>query len=130
LSDDRTLIEIASDATAFYGIAQSDAADSLPGIRSGQVLVEIPEPETVYKTLVQTGVATSVTSIGQSYAIEKSANHFRIDTDSQATAMVTIVGDQFGNTVNSDDSSVMVRFLADRLGVFSSAGSISVFAQD
>lgn len=131
LSDDRTIIEAASDSTAIYGIATNNAADSLPGVLTNKVLIEIPEPETIYATKVQTGVATSVYSVGQSYGIEKSGNFLRLDTDSQATAMCTVVGDQLGGpAVRSADSSVFVRFLADRLGVLSSAGSISVFAQD
>jgi len=129
LSNDRTIIEVASDATAIYGIAVNRAADSLGGGLSGRVLIEIPEPETVYATLVQTGVATSATSIGEPYGIEKSGNHFRIDTDSQVTTFVQIVGDHLGNTVRSDDSSVFVRFLADRLA-FSSSDSILIYAQD
>ncbi len=130
LSDDRTLIEAASDTTAIYGISMNDAANSLPGVLSGKALVQIPEPETIYATKIQTGVATSVVSIGQSYGIEKSINHMRLDTDSQATPMLTLVGDELGNQINSADSSVFVRWLGDRLGVFSSAASIDIFAQD
>ena len=129
LSDDRTLIEATSDTTAIYGIAMNRAADSLPGVLTGKTLVQIPEPETIYATKIQTGVATSVISLGQSYGIEKNANHMRLDTDSQATTMVNIVGDDLGNTINSVDSSVFVRWLGDRL-IQSSAASITIFAQD
>lgn len=129
LSDDRTLIEAASDTTAIYGIACSDAADTLPGVLSGMVLVEIPEPETVYAVKIQTGVAGSAISLGQSYGIEKSGNFLRLDPDSQVTTMLTIVGDQLGNTINSTDSSVFCRWLGARLGIYSSAASTSVFAQ-
>ncbi len=129
LSDDRTLIEATSDTTAIYGIAQNDAADSLPGVMTGKTLVQIPEPETVYATKIQTGVATSVVSLGQSYGIEKSGDFLRLDTDSQTTAMLNIVGDDQGNTINSVDSSVFVRWLGDRL-IQSSAASITIFAQD
>ncbi len=83
LADDRTLIEAASDTTAIYGIAMNDAADSLPGIMTGKTLVQIPEPETVYATKIQTGVVASVISLGQSYGIEKSGDFQRLDTDSQ-----------------------------------------------
>ncbi len=129
LSDDRTLIEAASDTTAIYGIAMNDAANSLPGVLSGKALVQIPEPETVYATKIQTGVVASVISLGQSYGIEKSGDFLRLDTDSQATTMLNIVGDDQQNTINSVDSSVFVRWLADRL-VQSSAASITIFAQD
>ena len=125
----RGCIEADSDSTAIYGISCNRAADSLPGIGAGKVLIEVPEPETVYAVKIQTGVAASAISLGQSYGIEKSGNYLRLDTDSQATPMLTIVGDEFGNTINSDDSSVFVRWHADRLGIYSSAGSISIFAQ-
>ena len=62
LSDDRTLIEAASDSTAIFGIACNDASASLPGIGAGRCWVEIPEPETVYATKIQTGVAASAIS--------------------------------------------------------------------
>lgn len=129
LSDDRTLIEAASDSTAIFGIAQNDAANSLAG-RTGRTLVLIPTNETVFATKVQTGVATSATSIGQSYNIEKSGDYFRMDTDSQTTTMVTVVGDEYGQTVRSEDSSVFVTFLGNRLGVYNSNASVSVFAQN
>ena len=129
LADDRSLIEAASDTTAIYGIAMNNAADSFAGLLSGKCLVQIPTAETVYATKIQTGVATSVTSVGQSYGIGKSGNFLRLDTDSQATTLVNIVGEQDGSTVRSDDSSVKVRWLADRL-IGSSAASITIFAQD
>jgi len=128
LSDGRTVIEAASDTTAIWGIACNDAANSFAG-RSGRVLVEVPEPETVYAVKVQTGVAASATSIGQGYGIEKSGDYLRLDTDSQTTAMLMIVGDEFGNAVNSADSSVFVRWYANRL-ITSSDASITIFAQD
>ena len=121
------LIEAASDTTAIWGIACNNAADSLPG-QAGKTLVEIPEPETLYATQAQTGVASSAFTIGKAYAIEKSGNYFRLDTDSAVTAMLVIVGDQYGNGINSDDSSVFVRFLSERL-IMSSANSIPVFAE-
>jgi len=129
LSDDRTLIEAASDTTAIYGIAMADAADSLPGIKAGFCPVMIPEPETVFVCGIQTGVATSATSIGQGYGLEKAGNHLRLDTDSQATAIVQIVGDSAGNTVNSADSTVFVSFFGNRI-IGSSDASITIFAQN
>jgi len=127
LSDDRSLIEADSDATAIFGIAAHDAANS---VYAGKCLVEVPTQETVYATKVQTGVATSATSIGQSYGIEKSGNYLRVDTDSAATPFVTLVPRDDGSTVDSADSSVFVTFLGNKLGVFGSDASISIFAQN
>lgn len=127
LSDDRTIIEAASDTTAIFGISAHDAADS---IYPNQMLVEIPTAETVYATLVQTGAATSLYSVGQSYGIEKAANHFRLDTDSQATVFLTIVPRDNFATVDSADSSVWVHWLGNVLGVFGSNASVNIFAQD
>lgn len=119
----RVVSEANSLSTQIYGIAMNNAADSLPGIGAGRTLVLIPEPETVFATKIQTGVATSATSAGETWGIEKSGNHFRIDTDSRVTPFLVIVGDQFGTTVNSDDSSVFVRFLGSVLGMYSSSNS-------
>ena len=130
LSDDRTLIEADSDSTAIFGIAENDAADTLPGTQSGLILVRVPYPDTVFALPVQTDAASSILSIGQSYNIEKSGNHFRLDTDSQGTSMVTIVPRGDGSTIDSADSSVYVQFLGDRLGVFNSQASVVIFAQD
>lgn len=127
LSDDRSVIEAASDSTAIYGIAMHDAADS---IRPGYILVEIPTPETVYASPIQTGVATSVYSVGQSFGIEKSGNYLRPDTDSSGSFMVTVVPRDDFTTADSNDSSVWVHWLGDVLGVFSSNASVSIYAQD
>lgn len=127
LSDDRTLIEADSDSTAIFGIAHHDAANS---IYAGKCLVEVPTEQTVYAVKVQTGVATSLLSIGQSYGVEKSGNYLRLDADSQATTYLTIVPREDGSTCDSADSTVFVTILGDRLGVFGSNASISIFAQN
>lgn len=124
----RNVIEADSDSTAIYGISCNRAADSFPGA-AGKVLIEIPYPETVYATKIQTGVAASAISLGQAYGIEKSGNYLRLDPDSQTTPMLVVVGDEFGNTINSADSSVFVRWLSARLGIYSSEASTSIFAQ-
>lgn len=129
-SNDRTLIEATSDTTALFGIAANDAANSLGGVLAGKCLVEVPTADTIYAVKVQTGVATSATSAGQSYGIEKAGNHMRVDTDSQVTTMITIVPRDDGSTVDSADSTVFVNIHGDHLGVFGSNASISVFAQD
>lgn len=130
LSDDRTLIEADSDTTAIFGIALADAANSIAGALSGKCLVEIPTPQTVYAVKIQTGVAGSVISVGQSYGIEKSGNHMRLDTDSQATPMVTILGRQDGTVIDSADSSIHVTWLGNVLGVGGSNASVNIFAQN
>ena len=126
LNDDRSVGEAASDTTALFGIAHHDAADS---IYAGKCLIEVPTEQTVYAVKVQTGVATSALSIGQSYGIEKNGNYLRVDTDSQATPFVTLVPRDDGSTCDSADSTVFVTILGDKLGVFGSNASVNVFAQ-
>lgn len=128
LSDDRTVIEAASDDTVIFGIACNDAANSFAG-RTGKVLVEVPESDTVYAVKIQTGVVASAVSFGQGYNIEKSGDYLRLDTDSQVSAKLMIVGDQYGTTIRSDDSSVFVRWYPASL-VMSSAASVANFAQN
>lgn len=127
LSDDRTVIEAASDSTGIYGIAMHNAADS---IYPGMIEVEIPTTQTVYATKVQTGVASSALSVGQSYGIEKSGNFLRLDTDSTGSRMLTIVPRGNFATCDSADSSVYVTIHGNVLGVFGSNSSFTVFAQD
>lgn len=127
-SDDRTLIEATSDVTAIVGVAQNSAVDSLAG-RSGKCLVLVPTRDTVFATKIQTGVATSATSAGQAYNLEKSGDYLRLDSDSQTTPVVQIVGDQYGTTVRSADSSVFVKFLGNVLGGYGSNASVNIFAQ-
>ena len=119
----RTIIEAASTSTTIYGIAVHDAADS---IYPGKMLVEIPTPGTVYATKIQTGVATSLTSAGQAYGIEKSGNYLRLDADSAQTALIKIVPRGDYTTVDSTDSSVYVQFLGNALGVFHSNASVTL----
>ena len=121
LSGARTLIE-QSVSTAPYtvGIAMNDSANSVYGT---EMLVLIPNQQTVFATQVQTGVAASALSAGFSYNLEKAGDYFRVDTDSQATPRVTIVPRGDGTTINSADSSVFVQFLANALYPFSSVQS-------
>jgi len=127
LSDDRTLIEAASDTTAIFGIAAHDAANS---IYAGKCLVEIPTADTVYAIKIGTGAAASELSAGQSMDIEKSANYLIGNEDSQTTPFVTIVPRDDGTTLDSADSTVWVHIHGNKLGVFSSNASISVFAEN
>jgi len=121
----RNLIWGNSDTTQFFGIALNDAGDSLPGIGAGKALVAIPEPETVFSTICETGEVASALSVGQTYGLERSGNYMRINPDSQATTHVVIVGRQDGQTIDSADSSVFVRFLGASLGLLSSAASVT-----
>ena len=115
----RTLIEATSATTAIIGVATSASVDSFP---AGVVQVAIPRDRSaVARSAIQTGVATSATSLGQAYNIEKSGNNLRIDTDSQASARVEIVG-----AVSSADSEVDVVFLTNFIGM-PSYSSISIY---
>lgn len=127
LSDDRTLIEAASDSTAIFGIAAHDAANS---IYAGKCLVEIPTADTIYAIKIATDAAASEISAGQSIDIEKSGNFIIGNEDSQTTPFVTIVPRDDGTTLDSADSTVWVHIHGNKLGVFSSNASISVFAEN
>lgn len=121
LSGARVCIE-ASSATAPYiaGIAMNDAADSIYG---SEILVLVPNEQTVFAAKVQTGVAASALSAGFAYATEKSGNYIRVDTDSQATPKVMIVPRGDGTTIDSADSTVFVSFLKDVIGPYGSNAS-------
>ena len=129
LSNDHTVIAAASDTTTIYGVAENDAANSLAGA-SGKALILVPNRDTIFASQVQTGVATSATSQGMSYNLEQAGNYLRVDTDSRTTPLVQIVGDQYGNTVRSVDSSVFVKFLGNVIGIYGSNASVRIFAQD
>ena len=130
LSDDRTVIEAASDSSAVFGIARHDAADSLGGVLAGKILVEVPTADTVYAIKIGTAAAASEISAGQSFEIEKSGNYLIGNEDSATTPMVTVVPRDDGSTLDSADSTVFVNILGNRLGVFGSNASVSPFAQD
>ena len=127
LSNDRTLIEVASDTSEIFGIAHHDASDS---IYPGKCLVEVPTDQTVYAVKVDTDVAASKLSIGEGYTLEKSGNYLRVNDASQASAFVVIVPRDDGSTVDSADSTVFVTILGKSIGVFGSHDSTGPFAQD
>lgn len=115
----RNLIEATSASSFIIGAALQASVDSFP---AGKVLVAVPtDGSCVYRTTVQTGVATSATSIGQAYNIEKAGNNLRLDTDSQATALFEIVG-----AVDSATSEVDVVLLTNRRAI-PSYSSASIF---
>src|SRR5580765_5823780 len=81
----RTIQEygVAAGGNYITGIAQNDAASSVYG---SEILVMVPNEQTVFATLCNTGLAASVLSQGFSYNVKKSGNNFRLDTASQASA--------------------------------------------
>lgn len=117
----RTVIEASvTTSPGIIGIAMNDAANS---IYNGEILVMVPNQETVFATQVQTGVAASALSAGQAYNLEKAGDYWRVDTDSQASAKAVIVPRGDGTTINSADSSVFVQFMANWLYPYSSTAS-------
>jgi hypothetical protein len=109
LASDGLLKECAGGAAnqKLLGIALHASVDSLP---AGEVLVAIPGFGATTLSKIQTGVATSATSVGLVYDIEKSGNNMRINPDSASSGMCVIVG-----AVNSADSTVEVAFTMDCL---------------
>ena len=126
IDDDCNVIEAASDSTAIFGISAHAAADSLP---AGYCLIEVPTADTIYAGRIGTSASASEASIGRGCDIEKLANHFILNEDSQASTMVVIVPRDDGSTLRSADSSVHFSFLGNRLGVMGSNSSIVVFAE-
>lgn len=122
LNGARDVIEATAINGSVIGVAQNDAANSIYG---NEILVLVPQENTVFATKVQTGVAASALSAGIAYAIEKSGNFLRVDTDSQATAKVIIVPRGDGTTADSADSSVFVQFLKNVLTPFASNASLN-----
>jgi len=108
LNGARTVIEATSAASTILGVALHASVDSLP---AGKVLVAMPRDNSaVARAKIETDVAASLISIGQNYNIEKSGNNLRVDVDSQASALVQIVG-----TVDSATSEIDVVFLKSLL---------------
>lgn len=127
-SDDRTLIEAASDSTAIVGVAMHDAADTLPGAYAGKCLVQKVLPNQTWKATAATGLATSATSVGQTYGLDKSGNYLLVS--STGTRHVVIVPrDDGATTVDSADSSIYVQFLQDVVSPHASTASVNVFAE-
>jgi len=104
LASDHLLTDCAGGAAnqKLLGIALHASADSFP---AGEVLVAIPGFGATALSKVQTGVGSSALSIGLAYDIEKSANNYRIDPDSDTSAMCMIMG-----AINSADSTIEVAF--------------------
>lgn len=107
-----------SDDTAIYGIATSDAADSLGGVLAGKQLVMIPTEDTVFAIKVGTGGTASELSASKSFEIEISGNYVIGNEDSTTTPFVIVVPRDDGSTIDSADSTVWVNILKGRLGPF------------
>ncbi len=118
----RTVRESITSETFLVGIAMNDAANSIYG---SEILVMVPNSQTVFATICDTGLAASALSAGFSYNYKKSGNNFRIDTASQASARVTIVPRGDGTTINSADSSIHVQFLQNFIYPYNSNASIT-----
>jgi len=119
----RTIQESTASNLYIAGIAMNDAANSIYG---SEILVMVPNEQTVFATICDTGLAASVLSAGFSYNFKKSGNNFRLDTASQATARVTIVPRGDGTTLDSTDSSVYVQFLGQFVYPFASQVSTAL----
>lgn len=121
----RTLNEVDSGSTGIYGIALSNAADSIGGPLAGKIPVMVPTEQTVFATKVQTGVAASGLEIGETFDIEKSGNFYRVDTDSKSSARVVLVErGTSGAAIDSADSSVHIQFLKNAIYPFGSNASL------
>lgn len=119
---------LTSDYTAIFGIAQNNAADSLPGIGAGKTLVLVPTPQTVFSIKVDTDAPASELSAGQAFDIEKRGNYIEGDEDSATTPFVVVVPRDDWSTIDSTDSSVYVNILGNRIGPIGSnaSGAINV----
>lgn len=90
LNTARDLQEATVGSEKILGIALSSSVNSFP---AGAVIVAVPRDGTATFTApIATNVAASKLSVGQSYTIGKSGNTMLIDTTSQASAYVEIVG--------------------------------------
>lgn len=132
LSDDRTVIEVASDTSFVFGIAMHDAADSIGGPTQGTVAeIGVPTMETVFAVKVTGGVAASALSVGEALSMATASDAFRfVGARSAGSEHVVIVPRADGTTIDSDDSSVYVQFIGNVLGVFGSNTSVTGWAQD
>ncbi len=125
LDTNRTVVEADSGTTAIYGIAMSDAADSIGGPLAAKVPILVPTEMTVFATKVQTGVVAGGLEIGEALDIEKSGDFFRVDTDSASSARVVLVErGTSGAAIDSADSSVHVQFLKNSIYPFGSNASL------
>lgn len=127
LNTARNLQEATVGSEKVIGIALQRSVDSYP---AGKVQVAIPmDNSAVASCDVQTGVVISAMSIGQCYTFEKSGNTLRLDTDSQASAFLEIVGPKLNGTLDtatiSATSRLEVMFLRGIIA-FPSAASLLV----
>jgi hypothetical protein len=128
----RDLIEATSAATSIVGVALSYSTASSPYVGPGAptggganaVSVAVPmDQSAIAVTNVATNVARSALSFGQVFNITKSANNLRVDTTSQATALVQIVSNGLSD---STASTVEVSFVVNARA-YSSVSSSVIF---
>jgi len=105
-----------SDQSFIFGIACNDAADSLGGVLAGKCWIELPTADTVYAIKVATDATASQLSVGLSFEIEKSGNYVIGNEDSTTTPFVTVYPRDDFSTLDSDDSTVLVQIIGDRIG--------------
>lgn len=119
----RDLQEATVGSEKILGISMHASVDSFP---AGKVIVALPKDNSaVFTAPVQTGVAASLISIGQSYTFEKSGNTQRIDVDSQASAYFELIGPMLNGALDTTQISATSRleavFLRGIIGVPSHA---------
>ena len=114
----RTLIEAVLGSASLVGISLQASVDSYP---AGKVQIAVPQDRSsVFEIGIQTGVASSLISVGESYSFEKSGNTQRLDADSQASTFMQIVG----SPNVSSRSVVECVFLVDILSLPSESSSL------
>jgi len=121
LNGARDVIEYQSTDSSYLGIALHNSANSCP---AGKVLVAIPKPGCTAFCDAFTGMATSVTSVGQAMGIAKSGNFVSFITTLHTSVWsqtVTIV-----NQPRSADSRVEVAFIFGDKTELYSASSVSL----
>ena len=122
----RDLQEPTTGSPNILGIALHASVDSFP---AGKVLVAMPmDNSAVFTAPIETDVAASALSVGQSYTIEKSGNTLRIDVDSQASAFVQLVGPMKNGALDttqiSETSRVEAVWLPGIIGIPSHASAL------
>jgi len=132
LSDDRTVIEAASDTSNIFGFAMSNAADSIGGPVLNTIQeIGIPTAQTVFAVKVTGGVAASALSAGEALSFASASGRIGfVGARSAGSEHVVIVPRADGSTIDSADSSVYVQVIGNVLGVFGSNTSVTGWAQN
>ena len=119
LNGARDVTEYDSTMSTYLGIAMHNSVNSAP---PGKVLVAIPKPGCTAFCDAFTGMATSLTSVGQARGIAKSGNFVSFITTLHTSVwsqIVTLVGQP-----RSSDSRVEVAFiLGDKVELYSASST-------